>query len=31
MVVEATRRAEEDARRASTSYHFDYYPGQPWP
>ena len=23
--------AEEAAQNASTSYHFDYYPGQPWP
>jgi hypothetical protein len=28
--VEATRRAEGVAQNASTSYHFDYYPGQPW-
>jgi hypothetical protein len=28
--VEAARLAEEVAQNASTSYHFDYYPGQPW-
>jgi hypothetical protein len=28
--VEAARLAEEAAQRASMSYHFDYYPGQPW-
>jgi hypothetical protein len=29
-VVEAARLAEEAAQSASMSYHFDYYPGQPW-
>ena len=28
--VEAAHQAEEAAQNASTSYHFDYYPGQPW-
>ena len=28
--VEAARLAEEEAHRASTSYHFNYYPDQRW-
>ena len=29
-VVEDARMAEDAAQRASTSYHFDYYPDQRW-
>ena len=29
--VKAARLAEEAAQNASVSYHFNYYPGQPWP